>query len=130
MPDFIKTISTVPKLQTKILSLKSQDFRSFFKNVKKVSTPVVSFYFKPNQLGLSRLGMVVKKKYIKTAVGRNRIKRLIREQFRPKMSNFQGYDLVVFLNKPRDKAALDSFRSDLETQWSKLESFYQRYLSN
>ena len=89
---------------------------------------VVTFYFKPNQLGLARLGMVIKKKYIKTAVERNRIKRVIREVFRL-MTLFSGVDLVILVNKPEYDADKSSFRCDLEKQWAKLEKFCQRYRS-
>lgn len=129
MLDSKRIITKIPGKTVKLVSLKSKDFRSFFKNAKKLSTPNISFYLKPNQLEIARLGMVVKKKYVRTAVGRNRIKRIIREQVRSKIIHFLGHDLVIFINKPRDKETFVHFRSDLETQWSKLESFYQRYLS-
>ncbi|EAQ63094.1 ribonuclease P protein component [Marinomonas sp. MED121] len=45
---------------------------------------------------LSRLGLIVAKKNEKRAVGRNRIKRLVRESFRHHKVELAGFD-VVFL---------------------------------
>jgi len=122
-----KTTAVIPRSQRKLISLKSKDFHYFFKNVKKITAPTVTFYIKPNRLPMTRLGMVVRKLHIKKAVKRNRVKRIIRDVFRSKMANFPGYDLVVMVNKPAKEEALHFFRSDLEKQWSKLEGFYQRY---
>ncbi|MBI5448410.1 MAG: ribonuclease P protein component [Gammaproteobacteria bacterium] len=109
--------------QKKIVSLRSKDFQSFFKNAKKIPTPLASFYIKVNQLNLARLGIVVKKSFVKSAVKRNRIKRVVRAYYRSKIANFVGYDLVVIINKPKNKEAIHSFRSDLVKQWSKLDAF-------
>lgn len=43
----------------------------------------------------ARLGLVVTKKGNRTAVRRNRIKRLIREQFRQRKNEMPGYDIVI-----------------------------------
>ena len=48
---------------------------------------------------MSRLGMVVAKRYIAAATKRNRLKRLIREAFRQMKAQFGANDLVVLVNK-------------------------------
>src|SRR3990167_3737444 len=96
--------------ETKIISLKSKDFDS---------------YIKTNALQHPRLGMIVKKSYIKSAVKRNKIKRIIREQFRTRIKKWVGYDLIVFVNKPKNKEAMDSFKTDLEKQWLHLENLHR-----
>ena len=45
----------------------------------------------------ARLGLVVGKKLLKNAVDRNRVKRVIREQFRRICRDLPAYDLVVRL---------------------------------
>lgn len=49
---------------------------------------------RPNTLGVARLGLVVGKRMIKRAVGRNRAKRVIRESFRLS-SGLPAMDIVV-----------------------------------
>ena len=44
---------------------------------------------------IARLGLVVTKKGNRTAVRRNRIKRIIRDRFRHRQSELEGYDLVI-----------------------------------
>ena len=43
----------------------------------------------------ARLGLIVGKKGNRTAVRRNRIKRIIRDTFRQKSQGLSGYDVVV-----------------------------------
>ncbi|MCZ2721840.1 ribonuclease P protein component [Marinomonas sp. 15G1-11] len=47
---------------------------------------------------LARLGLIVAKKTEKRAVGRNRIKRLVRDSFRHHKLNLAGFD-IVFLSR-------------------------------
>ena len=50
----------------------------------------------------ARLGVVVAKKLLKKAVDRNKIKRVIREQFRCRRVSLPAYDLIVRLaTKPK-----------------------------
>ena len=49
---------------------------------------------RPNALGVARLGIVVAKRMIRRAVGRNRAKRVIRESFRL-TSGLPSMDIVV-----------------------------------
>jgi ribonuclease P protein component len=61
---------------------------------------------KKNDLGITRLGITIGKKFGK-AVKRNRTKRLIREFFRLNKSDLiQGYDIVVIVKN--DATHLDS----------------------
>lgn len=48
-----------------------------------------------NGLQYSRLGLVISKKSVKTAVNRNRVKRLVRESFRQHQERLCGLDVVV-----------------------------------
>lgn len=49
----------------------------------------------PNDLPHARLGMIVPRKVIATAVARNRIKRLLRETFRLNQQEIAGLDVVA-----------------------------------
>lgn len=50
----------------------------------------------------ARLGLAVPKRNISSAVGRNRVKRLIRESFRKQKEKLRGKDVVVFVKKQAD----------------------------
>ena len=50
---------------------------------------------RPNGSPTARLGLAIGKKHLKTAVGRNRIKRLVRESFRHHAGDLSGLDIIV-----------------------------------
>ncbi len=70
-----------------------------------------------NDLGLARLGLAISKKNCKTAVGRNNIKRIVRESFRRHQEKLAGLDVVV-MNKPMAAgAARRDLVESLEKHW-------------
>jgi ribonuclease P protein component len=50
---------------------------------------------RPNALGYPRLGLAISRKVAKSAVARNRIKRIVRESFRHHQAWLGGLDCVV-----------------------------------
>lgn len=78
----------------------SADFKQVFDTTDiKVSSRQLLILAKVNKLGRARLGLVVAKKTIRTAVGRNRAKRHIRETFRLQRDGMGGLDVVVLVRK-------------------------------
>jgi len=67
----------------------------------------------------ARLGLAISKKHCKLAVGRNRLKRLVRESFRHHLAELQGLDIVV-LNQP------DAKRAGNKALFESLERHWQR----
>ena len=69
----------------------------------------------------ARLGLAIPRKYIKTAVARNRIKRLVRESFRQHQHALSGVDLVVTLR--RDASGLNNREivQRLERHWQQVK---------
>lgn len=66
---------------------------------------------RPAEFTEARLGLVVGKKLLKRSVDRNRVKRIIREQFRCQRESLPACDLVVRLAvkpKPLDNKLLVS----------------------
>lgn len=61
----------------------------------------------PNGLDYPRLGMIVPKKIIATAVGRNRIKRVIREVFRLNQAELVGLDVVARIRSKSAEVGLE-----------------------
>lgn len=62
---------------------------------KSVSNPWFVVYFRKNDAGVSRLGVVVSKRTEPRAALRNFAKRLIRERFRRDFLASRGLDIVV-----------------------------------
>ena len=76
------------------------DFSTVFKNPDgRFSTNPIRLLYRKNDLGLSRLGIIVPKKIVRLATSRNRHKRLIREQFRLVNECLPHVDLVLLLSK-------------------------------
>ena len=104
--------------------LKPADFKQVFKNNQATNDRLFRVLARANRAGRPRLGMAVSKKVDRTAVGRNRIKRVIRESFRhwvAEKSGGIGIDVVVL---PRASAAAicnqQLFRS-LTVHWSRID---------
>lgn len=70
-----------------------------------------------NQLALARVGLAIARKHIKTAVGRNRIKRLVRESFRQHQHALSGLDLVVMLRRDATGLTNQEIFRRLEKHW-------------
>lgn len=82
---------------------KTDEFSSVFGFRKAIRGKLLMLHYQPRAEGFSdaRLGLVVGKKLLKRAVDRNRVKRVIREQFRQVRPQLPPVDLIVRLaNKP------------------------------
>lgn len=76
-------------------------FQRAFARKKSVSDASLIVYAEFNGLAFSRLGISVGKKRVKTAVARNKLKRVIREAFRLNKATIPlGIDLVVVPRGP------------------------------
>ncbi|HEX7047343.1 MAG TPA: ribonuclease P protein component [Gammaproteobacteria bacterium] len=67
-----------------------------------------------------RIGLAVSRKVSPTAVGRNRIKRQVRESFRTHQGELPGLDIVVMARRDTAKAGSDRLRHSLEKHWRRL----------
>jgi ribonuclease P protein component len=103
----LKLSSMTKRLKKNILQ-KSEDISRVLKN-KSARTQHLSFYQKSNLLENSRLGLAIPKKNAKRAIDRNRIKRLIREQFKG-VQKLPAIDLVVKLDFPIGKQTRKKLR--------------------
>ncbi|MDR1663399.1 MAG: ribonuclease P protein component [Clostridiales bacterium] len=74
---------------------KNTAFRAVYARGISSASRLLVLYVLPNETGFNRLGVTVSRKVGK-AVERNRIKRLIKENYRLAEGNLQtGYDMVV-----------------------------------
>ncbi|ACE84132.1 ribonuclease P protein component [Cellvibrio japonicus] len=78
----------------------SRDFQTVFDDAPfRASHQLFLILSRPNQLPHPRLGLVIAKKHVSLAVQRNRIKRLVREQFRLQQQELAGLDVIVLSRK-------------------------------
>lgn len=88
--------------------------RYVFQHGKTIRTPIFSLVFMRNSRGCRRCGVVVSKKVLKTAVGRNRIRRRVYEALRLELADFpepMDYLFVVYNKSVADMPFLDLRRT-------------------
>jgi ribonuclease P protein component len=100
--------------------LTARDFRFVFENAKRSSSEYLTVLARPNGKDYARLGLVVSKKSVKLAVGRNRIKRLTRESFRLNQELLAGLDVIVLSKRGINEKKNSDILSDLGRHWKKL----------
>ena len=78
----------------------------------------VRWYARIKEDAIPRLGMATPRRVLKTAVGRNRIKRLIRESFRMQQHKLANRDVVIVVR--RSVADERQFKTDLSSIWQRV----------
>ena len=105
---------------------KAIEFKRVFKKPVVSSDQFFKILARLNQEGNSRLGMAVSRQVDKRAVGRNRIKRVVRESFRHHYS-VEKVCLDIVVLPRRETATICNkrlFRS-LQGHWSRLENQFE-----
>lgn len=80
--------------------LSSGDYQHIFSGAKSLHSASLLLLYKPSQVNLPRLGLVVAKKKIQRATQRNTMKRLAREQFRKHRPCLPNVDIAILVKKP------------------------------
>ncbi|HNP35788.1 MAG TPA: ribonuclease P protein component [Woeseiaceae bacterium] len=70
-----------------------------------------------NEMTSARLGLAISKRNCKKAVGRNRIKRIIRESFRQEQHELEGLDIVVMNQAAASDAGSQELFASLTQHW-------------
>jgi ribonuclease P protein component len=110
MPAFSRTYRLVTK----------KDFQSVFARPSKYYSRYFLALTSANQLAHPRLGIMAQKRYLKLAVERNLVKRIVRESFRAASFHLKKLDIVILMRSectPLDKKAL---RQDIDQIWREL----------
>lgn len=98
--------------------LNAEEYTRVFSKPKRSSDSLFTVLARPNESDLARLGLAVSKKNTRQAVDRNRIKRLVREDFRH--IDLRGLDFVVMNRQGIEKATNEQIRASLHSHWNKL----------
>lgn len=102
--------------QRELRLLKSSDFSRVFERAFKVNNKAFTLLARKNNFFYPRLGLVIAKKNLRFAHQRNYVKRLLREEFRLKQSEFDSYDIVILTRRDishLSKPDIMKFRSNL-----------------
>jgi len=98
---------------------KSAQFSQVFDHGRRIACPFFALHFVENSCGAPRLGLAVSKKVDARAVGRNRIKRQVRESFRAEKARLPTLDFVVMARPASAKAETQQLRTQLLGLWQK-----------
>ena len=92
-------------------------FDNVFQNGQRSADRFFTILFHQNALNGPRLGFVISKQKVRLAVGRNRLRRLVRESFRLRAAGLPAVDLVVLARDATTAAANGELFASLERHW-------------
>ena len=96
--------------------LKAVEFDRVFNKSVRSSDRYFTVLASPNEIEHPRLGLAISKRRVRFAVGRNRLKRLIRENFRLTQHNYCA-DYVVMAGPQAARATNEELSSALVKHW-------------
>ncbi|MGR8948281.1 MAG: ribonuclease P protein component, partial [Gammaproteobacteria bacterium] len=102
--------------------LQQAEYRAVFSSGAKVATKLFRGYVLAGDPEHARLGLAVSKKACRHAVGRNRIKRQVREHFRQHKDQLVGYDWVILAQPLAASKTRRQLRGDIALVFEKLLS--------
>ncbi|MFQ3359099.1 MAG: ribonuclease P protein component [Porticoccaceae bacterium] len=106
--------------------LKASEYKEVFdRNVVKVAHPKLLLLAIPSIASQSRLGLVIGKKNIPTAVGRNCVKRVVRETFR-QFEFLVPLDIVFLARKGADQMTPKDMNLLLQQSWCRLRQRHEQ----
>jgi len=99
----------------------SRDFDLVFRNGKRSADRYFTILYRANGLDCPRLGFAVAKKRVRSAVGRNRLRRLTKESFRMAKDRLGAVDIVVMVRAAAGTADNRAIFASLEHHWQRME---------
>lgn len=96
------------------------EFDRVFSNPKRSGGKYFTVLAVPGAHSECRLGLIVSRKVDKRAVGRNRVKRLVRESFRTHVWDAHSVDVVVLAKAGAATASSDEVFNELRRHWRRV----------
>ena len=98
----------------------SAGFDLVFRGSRRSRDNFFTVLYRPNGLSHARLGLAIAKKRVRKAVGRNRLKRIIRESFRGAQQQLIGRDIVIMAQHHAESASNADLFASLRRHWQSL----------
>ena len=99
---------------------KKHEFDRVFRNATRLTCSSATLLVTENDLGHPRLGLAISKKYAKSAVSRNLIKRVIRDSFRHHQEAIGAFDIVVLAKPGITRLSSKELRHQIDQLWSRI----------
>ena len=100
----------------------SKDYQDVFAKAIKSADSAYTVLAKPNSRSGPRLGVIVSKKNVPTAVARNRLKRIVRESFRTHKDIINAFDVVVICKSNSARTLNEKLFKQLQRHWKFLHT--------
>lgn len=100
--------------------LTPSQFSYVFSNAIPAGSKHLTVLARFNEYTLPRLGITVAKKRIKTAVQRNRIKRIVRENFRHQCKSLPNIDIIVVVKQGCDALSNAQLHELIQQSFSRI----------
>jgi ribonuclease P protein component len=97
-----------------------EDFNFVFTQPLKVTRKNLVALYRPNQQEHARLGVIISKRYAKRAVGRNQIRRFVRESFRKLQEPLKGFDVIILMRSEWRSLDTKIWRDEIDNLWQLL----------
>lgn len=102
--------------------LNSSAYSGVFKKAERSRDQMFTVLYKENAATEARLGLAISKKHCPLAVGRNRLKRVVRESFRHHRADLCGLDVVVINQPAAMRASNRSLFDSLHEHWQRCQA--------
>jgi ribonuclease P protein component len=99
---------------------RKRDFDAAYARGRRIGDGFFAVIATQNESGAPRLGLAVAVRTAGGAVGRNRLRRIIRESFRVHQRELPAFDLVVSARPQARAASSPALRASLAALWKKV----------
>lgn len=99
---------------------KTDEFSSVFAFRKALRGTHFDMLHRPNSASTARLGVVIGKKFVRSAVKRNLVRRIVRESFRLSRAKLPRRDIVVRVSARMDIADRRALRGEIDALFARL----------
>lgn len=97
-----------------------RDYRKVYAHARRSGDRIFTVAWAPGEAGCARLGLAISRKCARSAVARQRIKRIVRESFRHVRASLPSVDIVVSCRPGSALQPNQDLRESLQRHWSRL----------